>query len=270
MSANSLSHLLHANAGPDAHRSSAAPDSSYAIPTTSVGPPSQSQPPQHHRQHFVTGPAANSYPAPAPAPPASSLPPAPVSQAPPNPTAQPAGLSPHNSTGASLQTPAARSHSLTQSLYQCADCQRRYSRPEHLARHIQTQLVLPAHLHISRARLLSPVEVGRRPPAYLLLCDVGREVTPLVNVPTVTDPGMRTAPWANVSSAKSVARHLRAPTCSNVTPRTMTATATLRKSAGGPMRRRMPGGSPMPARLARLPASSARRSSRARVAATEI
>lgn len=31
-----------------------------------------------------------------------------------------------------------RSHGGTTSLYQCADCQRRYSRPEHLARHIQT------------------------------------------------------------------------------------------------------------------------------------
>ncbi|KAI0482199.1 hypothetical protein GGR56DRAFT_618982 [Xylariaceae sp. FL0804] len=35
-------------------------------------------------------------------------------------------------------TPASQSHSMTQSLYQCADCKKRYSRPEHLARHIQT------------------------------------------------------------------------------------------------------------------------------------
>jgi uncharacterized Zn-finger protein len=35
-------------------------------------------------------------------------------------------------------TPTQRSHANTASLYQCADCQRRYSRPEHLARHIQT------------------------------------------------------------------------------------------------------------------------------------
>ncbi|KAI1810258.1 hypothetical protein GGS20DRAFT_568347 [Poronia punctata] len=35
-------------------------------------------------------------------------------------------------------TPAGRSHLMTSSLYQCADCKRRYSRPEHLARHIQT------------------------------------------------------------------------------------------------------------------------------------
>ncbi|GKT42350.1 early growth response protein 1 [Colletotrichum spaethianum] len=34
--------------------------------------------------------------------------------------------------------PATQSHAATASLYQCAHCQRRYSRPEHLARHIQT------------------------------------------------------------------------------------------------------------------------------------
>ncbi|KAK3395898.1 hypothetical protein B0T20DRAFT_487524 [Sordaria brevicollis] len=33
---------------------------------------------------------------------------------------------------------SSRSHSNTQSLYQCADCLRRYSRPEHLQRHIAT------------------------------------------------------------------------------------------------------------------------------------
>ncbi|KAL1844644.1 hypothetical protein VTK73DRAFT_2104 [Phialemonium thermophilum] len=34
--------------------------------------------------------------------------------------------------------PAPGGHSTTQSLYQCADCLRRYSRPEHLQRHIAT------------------------------------------------------------------------------------------------------------------------------------
>ncbi|KAK1988717.1 hypothetical protein LZ30DRAFT_744861 [Colletotrichum cereale] len=38
----------------------------------------------------------------------------------------------------SKSTPATQSHAATASLYQCAHCQRRYSRPEHLARHIQT------------------------------------------------------------------------------------------------------------------------------------
>ncbi|KAI1128422.1 hypothetical protein F5Y10DRAFT_240667 [Nemania abortiva] len=35
-------------------------------------------------------------------------------------------------------TPTDQSHQMTASLYQCADCKKRYSRPEHLARHIQT------------------------------------------------------------------------------------------------------------------------------------
>lgn len=35
-------------------------------------------------------------------------------------------------------TPTDQSHLMTSSLYQCADCKKRYSRPEHLARHIQT------------------------------------------------------------------------------------------------------------------------------------
>jgi len=41
-------------------------------------------------------------------------------------------------TPAPVLTPANQSHLMTSSLYQCADCKRRYSRPEHLARHIQT------------------------------------------------------------------------------------------------------------------------------------
>ncbi|KAK5624691.1 hypothetical protein RRF57_000407 [Xylaria bambusicola] len=40
--------------------------------------------------------------------------------------------------GFAALTPANQSHLMTSSLYQCADCKRRYSRPEHLARHIQT------------------------------------------------------------------------------------------------------------------------------------
>ncbi|OHE99529.1 hypothetical protein CORC01_05107 [Colletotrichum orchidophilum] len=37
-----------------------------------------------------------------------------------------------------ISTPSTQSHAAAASLYQCAHCQRRYSRPEHLARHIQT------------------------------------------------------------------------------------------------------------------------------------
>lgn len=40
--------------------------------------------------------------------------------------------------GVPAPTPADQSHLMTSSLYQCADCKKRYSRPEHLARHIQT------------------------------------------------------------------------------------------------------------------------------------
>ncbi|GAW15967.1 hypothetical protein ANO14919_053890 [Xylariales sp. No.14919] len=48
----------------------------------------------------------------------------------------PGGTSPHH--GLQALTPANKSHLMTSSLYQCADCKKRYSRPEHLARHIQT------------------------------------------------------------------------------------------------------------------------------------
>ncbi|KAK1600644.1 uncharacterized protein LY79DRAFT_585978 [Colletotrichum navitas] len=43
-----------------------------------------------------------------------------------------------NQPNCSTTAPATQSHAATASLYQCAHCQRRYSRPEHLARHIQT------------------------------------------------------------------------------------------------------------------------------------
>ncbi|KAK9781018.1 hypothetical protein SCARD494_14270 [Seiridium cardinale] len=130
MSANSLSHLLHANAGPEAHRVPTGPDPNYTIATPS-GPPA----PPLQLQHVPASHIASPY---------SSVPPPPL--LPPTSTPQPqlnAGGLPSNSQNAASasvgpQTPAGRSHSLTQSLYQCADCQKRYSRPEHLARHIQT------------------------------------------------------------------------------------------------------------------------------------
>ncbi|KAI1356338.1 hypothetical protein F5Y01DRAFT_267082 [Xylaria sp. FL0043] len=57
------------------------------------------------------------------------------------PTLNPVGVVPGGtglSHGLSPLTPANQSHLMTSSLYQCADCKKRYSRPEHLARHIQT------------------------------------------------------------------------------------------------------------------------------------
>ncbi|KAI0430237.1 hypothetical protein F5Y09DRAFT_308240 [Xylaria sp. FL1042] len=53
----------------------------------------------------------------------------------------PVGVAPGGTSlthGFSALTPANQSHLMTSSLYQCADCKKRYSRPEHLARHIQT------------------------------------------------------------------------------------------------------------------------------------
>ncbi|KAL0938789.1 C6 transcription factor [Colletotrichum truncatum] len=50
----------------------------------------------------------------------------------------PVSASQPNQQSYSTSVPANQSHAATASLYQCAHCQRRYSRPEHLARHIQT------------------------------------------------------------------------------------------------------------------------------------
>ena len=44
----------------------------------------------------------------------------------------------HDDATLTPPTSTSRGHANTSSLYQCADCKRRYSRPEHLARHIQT------------------------------------------------------------------------------------------------------------------------------------
>ncbi|KAI0021456.1 hypothetical protein F4780DRAFT_737475 [Xylariomycetidae sp. FL0641] len=116
MSAPSLSQLLHAHAVSEANNPPPAP------------PPA----------------STNSHP---PDPAGSAFHPAPLALPPP--PLAPAALPPLNLDGSpgprppfhahqGGHTPANRSHSMTQSLYQCADCKRRYSRPEHLARHIQT------------------------------------------------------------------------------------------------------------------------------------
>ncbi|KAI0125974.1 hypothetical protein BJ170DRAFT_685218 [Xylariales sp. AK1849] len=126
MSANSLSHLLHANAAPEVHPSPTRPNFNYAIANTAPTPLQQ-------HQHVSLGHAVNAFTSVPPPPP---LPPASVSQPPLTTPVQP--TSPHDAASVAPQTPSGRSHSLTHSLYQCADCQKRYSRPEHLARHIQT------------------------------------------------------------------------------------------------------------------------------------
>lgn len=134
MSANSLSHLLHANAGSEAHRLPTGTETNYAItaPTAPPVPPIQSQ------QPVPVGHMVNPYNA---VPPPPTLPPTSAPQPQTNTTPQHSHAQNATTSSPGLQTPAGRSHSLTQSLYQCADCQRRYSRPEHLARHIQTQSV---------------------------------------------------------------------------------------------------------------------------------
>ncbi|KAB5551149.1 hypothetical protein GE09DRAFT_1125088 [Coniochaeta sp. 2T2.1] len=89
----------------------------------------------HHTDatHSVFTPATPSLGAQVPlGPPPSIRPPlAPMAASPPLTIPNSAG-----SPAAASQGP--RSHSTTQSLYQCADCLKRYSRPEHLQRHIAT------------------------------------------------------------------------------------------------------------------------------------
>ncbi|KAK2005127.1 hypothetical protein LX36DRAFT_676499 [Colletotrichum falcatum] len=86
----------------------------------------------HGLNNLPSGPSPNativvSAPSHSPNGPSQSVPPSSVA---PSQSKQPS----HSSTPAS----ATQSHATTASLYQCAHCQRRYSRPEHLARHIQT------------------------------------------------------------------------------------------------------------------------------------
>ncbi|CAJ2501732.1 Uu.00g045850.m01.CDS01 [Anthostomella pinea] len=121
MSAPSLSHLLHSSATSEPNPPSIAHD------------PAQGVPSQGHSAPFNHRPLP---PSPPPPPPVSvSLPPL---------HSSPNGPQVHGHTHAPVpvpapaSTPTNQSHSMNASLYQCADCKRRYSRPEHLARHIQT------------------------------------------------------------------------------------------------------------------------------------
>jgi hypothetical protein len=143
----SLSNLLHhSNPPPTTHP----PPASHALGHHSL---QQQQQQQHQQQQHqqqqqqqllreasrgqnADHPATASYGQPAPLGPVPS--PVPLNQMldngsyPPN--------TPSQMPSSTNQTPSAPpgSHANTASLYQCADCQRRYSRPEHLARHIQT------------------------------------------------------------------------------------------------------------------------------------
>lgn len=88
----------------------------------------------------VSGPP--SHPPPRPLPASLPPPPAPPASGPASMESSRSSTTPTTSThhgSPTAATPAQqRSHSNSASLYQCADCQRRYTRPEHLARHIQT------------------------------------------------------------------------------------------------------------------------------------
>ncbi|KAI0102879.1 hypothetical protein GGR51DRAFT_273753 [Nemania sp. FL0031] len=114
MSASSLSHLLQGNGATE----------------PSLQPSLQASP-QDHAQNAPGG--GLSY---------SRIQGHPAAIQPVTPTSlNPVGASPSGTyapRSAPAPTPADRSHLMTSSLYQCADCKKRYSRPEHLARHIQT------------------------------------------------------------------------------------------------------------------------------------
>ncbi|KAH9909377.1 hypothetical protein F4778DRAFT_768243 [Xylariomycetidae sp. FL2044] len=121
MSAPSLSHLLQTNPPPPS-----ASNYSQNVPTNAATPFGQAPP-----SSSLTAAAAYSPSAPGPGPGPPSGPSAR------RPASSPSGVVQFQHA-VNVQTPAGQSHSTTQSLYQCADCKRRYSRPEHLARHIQT------------------------------------------------------------------------------------------------------------------------------------
>ncbi|ORY66405.1 C6 transcription factor RegA [Pseudomassariella vexata] len=119
MSSNSISRLLHANTVPEAHQPLTGPNVSYTSSAHAT-----------NFNSFTSAPAPSLLPPPPPAA-AASLPPL-------NNLGQPTPSVGPNHAAQLPQTTQANTHSITQSLYQCADCQKRYSRPEHLARHIQT------------------------------------------------------------------------------------------------------------------------------------
>lgn len=117
-SSSSISHLLHA-------------DPAHQYPSQPVS--------NANAASLVTTPGNYTYPAPP-----STASPAASGASQPTPVATPVtspgarstgGVSTHGRTDT---TTAPRGHAANASLYQCADCLKRYSRPEHLQRHIAT------------------------------------------------------------------------------------------------------------------------------------
>ncbi|KAI1082804.1 hypothetical protein F5B20DRAFT_530424 [Whalleya microplaca] len=122
MPAPSLSQLLQKNTDHEVHISPPGRDNSQAVGHSG----------QESAGHVTYGPLP---PHPQPRPSSTSL-------------HTPSNVNQFQNTS-SAPTPSSQSHSTTRSLYQCADCKKRYSRPEHLARHIQT--------HTLGKRFLCPV-----------------------------------------------------------------------------------------------------------------
>lgn len=120
MASSSLSHLLHAD--PDHPYPSRPESNTNAAPT-----------------QLLSTPANYTYPAPpstvSPAASGASQP-TPAATPVTSPSAPSVGGASINGHTTSSTTP--RGHAVNTSLYQCADCLKRYSRPEHLQRHIAT------------------------------------------------------------------------------------------------------------------------------------
>ncbi|KAH8676281.1 hypothetical protein BX600DRAFT_394947 [Xylariales sp. PMI_506] len=133
MSANSISHLLHVNtAAPPLHTPSSGSSLNYPGATSAGARPVQIRDQHHLQATSVPHPGVSISPDISPhLTPTTSIPQHSIN------TNIPL-THPQNASPVTPQGPSGRGHSLTQALYQCADCQRRYSRPEHLARHIQT------------------------------------------------------------------------------------------------------------------------------------
>lgn len=144
MASPSLSHLLHADPALS-HQHSQSPSqrhvshasAAHSVPTSSPGNYTYPAPPG-------VSPAASgaSHPTPV-ATPATS-------------PSAPSTTGGSSIAGAASGTPAS-GHAANTSLYQCADCLKRYSRPEHLQRHIATHTL------------------GKR-----FICDVGLRIPPRV------------------------------------------------------------------------------------------
>lgn len=144
MASPSLSHLLHADPSlshqhsqSQSQRHVSHPSAAHSVPTSSPGNYTYPAPPG-------VSPAASgaSHPTPV-ATPATS-------------PSAPSTTGGSSVAGAAATTPAS-GHAANTSLYQCADCLKRYSRPEHLQRHIATHTLGKRFICDVRPRILPRV-----------------------------------------------------------------------------------------------------------------